>query len=215
MRQDRISPARKTSDADDPCDPWCRVARSTVVDCAQAACRDCSRATERGGARACRPRCVRIFSITGCSRITGNDLQLAAAVRAVLQVERKHPLEQPGPTQPHRPVMRAARLALGRWRGLGGRLGLLRHHHRAQLGVGDQHAVEANQVQPRAWHQRGQTLHELQRAHDQVRGAVAPGGLQLQHHLTGSVGLYALVGQCRAVWRGRDRVAIRSARERT
>ena len=70
MRHDRISPARKTSDADDPCDPWCRVARSTVVDCAQAACRACSRAAERAGARACRPRCVRILSITGCSRIT-------------------------------------------------------------------------------------------------------------------------------------------------
>jgi hypothetical protein len=36
-----------------------------------------------------------------------NDLQLAAAVRAVLQVEIEHPLEQLGPAQPHRAVMRA------------------------------------------------------------------------------------------------------------
>ena len=46
-----------------------------------------------------------------------DDLQLAAAVRAVLQVEREHPLEQTCPTQPHRLVTRPARLALGRWRG--------------------------------------------------------------------------------------------------
>jgi DNA-binding transcriptional LysR family regulator len=41
-------------------------------------------------------------------------------------------------------------------------------------------------------------LQELQRRHDQMRGAVAPGGLQLQHHLPGSVDLHALVGQSRA-----------------
>jgi hypothetical protein len=31
-----------------------------------------------------------------------------------------------------------------------------------------------------------------------MRGPVAPGSLQLEHHLARSVGLYALVGQCRA-----------------
>jgi len=46
----------------------------------------------------------------------GDDLQLAAAVRAVLEVEIKHALEQPHPTQPHRAVVRTVRLALGRWR---------------------------------------------------------------------------------------------------
>ncbi len=49
-----------------------------------------------------------------------------------------------------------------------------------------------NQVQPRAWHQRRQPLHELQRRHHQVRGPVAPGGLQLEYHLARRVGLYAL-----------------------
>ena len=71
-----------------------------------------------------------------------NDLQLAAAVRAVLQVKIEHALEQLGPAQTHRLVMHAVRLALGGRRGLGGSLGLLRHHLRAQLGVGRQHAMK-------------------------------------------------------------------------
>ena len=89
----------------------------------------------------------------------------------------------------------AARLALGRLCGLCRQLGPLRHHQRAQLGVGCQHAMKADQVQPRPGHQRGQALHELQRRHHQVGGAVAPGCLQLQHHLPGGVSLHALVGQ--------------------
>ena len=44
-----------------------------------------------------------------------------------------------GPAQPRGAVMRAFRLALSRLHGLGGGLGLLRHNHRAQLGVGGQH----------------------------------------------------------------------------
>ena len=43
--------------------------------------------------------------------------------------------------------------------------------------------------------QRCQPLHELQRQHHQMRGAVAPGGLELEHHLSGGVGLDATVGQ--------------------
>ena len=39
------------------------------LDGGQAACRACPRAGERGGARAYRSRCVRIFSITGRSRM--------------------------------------------------------------------------------------------------------------------------------------------------
>ena len=42
-----------------------------------------------------------------------------------------------------------------------------------------------------------QALHELQRRHHDVRGAVAPGGLQLQHDLPGAVALHPLVGQRR------------------
>ena len=63
-----------------------------------------------------------------------NDLQIATAVRAVLQVEIEHALEQLGPAQPHWAVMRADHFALGGLCFLRGRLGLLRHHQRAQLG---------------------------------------------------------------------------------
>ena len=56
----------------------------------QAACSAWPRPGARGGALACNPRCVRIFSIIGASRI--------ATVRAVLQVEIDHALEQLGPT---------------------------------------------------------------------------------------------------------------------
>jgi hypothetical protein len=55
----------------------------------------------------------------------GDDLQLTAAVRAVLEVELEHPLEQPGPTQPHRPVVPTIRLVCGGLRCLGGRHRLL------------------------------------------------------------------------------------------
>ena len=57
---------------------------------------------------------------------------------------------------------------------------------------------QTDQVQPWPWHQRHQALHELQQQRHQARGAVAPGGLELEHHLPGCVGLHALVGQCRA-----------------
>jgi hypothetical protein len=43
--------------------------------------------------------------------------------------------------------------------------------------------VKPDQVQPWPWHQRGQPLHELQRAHHQVRGAVAPRRLELELHM--------------------------------
>jgi len=42
-----------------------------------------------------------------------DDLQLAAAVRAVRHVDLEDPLEQLSPAQPHRAVMGARRLALG------------------------------------------------------------------------------------------------------
>ncbi len=54
--------------------------------------------------------------------------------------------------------------------------------------------MEADQMQVRARHQRGQTLHELQRPHHYMRGAVAVGTLQLQHDLAGAITLDAFVG---------------------
>ena len=41
-------------------------------------------------------------------------------------------------------------------------------------------------------------LHELQRRHHHVRGAIAPGWLQLQHDLPFGIASHALVGQRRA-----------------
>ena len=58
--------------------------------------------------------------------------------------------------------------------------------------------MNPDQVQARSWHQRGQPPHELQRRHHQVRGAVVPGCLQLQHDLPGRVALHPFVGQSRA-----------------
>ena len=51
--------------------------------------------------------------------------------------------------------------------------------------------MKPNEVQPRPRHQRGQPLHELQRAHHQVRGSVAPRRLELQLHLSGGKDLLA------------------------
>ena len=44
-----------------------------------------------------RPRWLRILTITGGSSIGGDDLQSAAAVRAVFDVDVEDPFEQPGP----------------------------------------------------------------------------------------------------------------------
>ena len=51
-------------------------------------------------------------------------------------------------------MVRTVRLALGVLCFLGGRLGLLWHHQRAQLGIRGQHTMEPNQVQPRPGNQR-------------------------------------------------------------
>ena len=71
--------------------------------------------------------------------------------------------------------------------------------------------MKANQVQPGSGHQRSQPLREIQRRHHQVRGAVAPSGLELEHHLPGGVGLHAFVGQRRA----RDVAAQKTDRDET
>ena len=57
-----------------------------------------------------------------------------------------------------------------------------------------EHALE----QARAWHQCGQALHEFQRQHPDMRGAVAPGALELQHDITRAIALEPLNGDRRA-----------------
>ena len=69
----------------------------------------------------------------------GDDLQSAAAVRAVLHVDIEDPFEQPGPAQ-------ARCFSLGTGvigRGLGGTLWRSGNDFTAQLGVGCQHSMEA------------------------------------------------------------------------
>jgi len=58
--------------------------------------------------------------------------------------------------------------------------------------------MEPDQVQPGPGHQRGQSLHERQRRHHDVDGAVAPGRLQLKHDLPSGVAWHPLVCQRRA-----------------
>lgn len=53
MRQGRIARPRRTSHAGDPCDPWCQVPQSTVVDCDQEACRPVHRHVRRPVGRSC------------------------------------------------------------------------------------------------------------------------------------------------------------------
>lgn len=60
-----------------------------------------------------------------------------------------------------------------------------------------EHGVKADRVQPRAWDERRQALHELLRVHDDVGGAVAIGTLQFQHDLALGIAARALVGQPR------------------
>lgn len=152
------------------------------------------RAGVRGGALACNPSCVRMFSIAGCSRIAAmifSSPPQHGQCSGSISNTRLSSLAQ----LRYRPVVCTARLGFGGLCFLRGRFRLLRNHQRAQLSVGPQHAMEAIQVQPRAWHQRRQPLHELQRRHDQMRGAVAPGCLELEQHLPGGVCLHKFVAQ--------------------
>ncbi len=54
--------------------------------------------------------------------------------------------------------------------------------------------MKTNQVQARAWHQCGQALHEFQRRHHDVRGAVAPGALELEKDLAFAIAAESFVG---------------------
>ena len=54
--------------------------------------------------------------------------------------------------------------------------------------------MKTDQMQTRARHQCGQALHEFQRQHPDVRGAVAPRAFELQHDLPRFIALESLVG---------------------
>ena len=109
-----------------------RAARSNSERAAPSACvgrrfsapqivwnRSTRRAGARGGARVGRPRWLRILMITGGSSIGGDDLQGAAAVGAVFDVDVEDPFEQPGPTHARRFSLTLGRDRSGaRWHAL-------------------------------------------------------------------------------------------------
>ena len=67
-----------------------------------------------------------------------------------------------------------------------------------QFGVGCEHAMEANQMQPRTRDECGQALHELQRRDHDRGGPVAVGTLELQHDLARAITLEPFAGNRRA-----------------
>ena len=54
--------------------------------------------------------------------------------------------------------------------------------------------MKTDKVQVWARHQRGQALHEFERRHLDVRGALAPRALELQHDITSAIALEPFVG---------------------
>jgi len=57
--------------------------------------------------------------------------------------------------------------------------------------------MQPDQVQPGPSHQRSQALHELRRAHHQMRGVFALRRLEPDYHLPCADALHALIGRCR------------------
>jgi hypothetical protein len=72
-----------------------------------------------------------------------------------------------------------------------------RNDRRTQRGVGREHAVEANQMQPRTRDECGEPLYELQRRHHNrhhnMGGPVPVGTLEPQHDLACAITLEPLV----------------------
>ena len=118
----------------------------------------------------------------------GDDLKIAATLRAMFDIDIEHALEQARPLQPRR---RAVRVFVC---GLAGILRWARHDRGTQPGIGREHAVESDQMQARSRHQGGQALHEFQRRHLDVRGAVAVRAFELQDDIAGAIALEPLNG---------------------
>ena len=122
-------------------------------------------------------------------------------VRAVLDVDIEHPLQQLRPTYAPVPIpgwrvvaiVRVCRCSRHRRR-----LRRNGHHRLTQLRIRCQHSMKADQVQSRSGHQRGQTLHEFHRCQLMVAGAITLRRPELQHHRPGAVHTQALVGNPRA-----------------
>jgi hypothetical protein len=65
---------------------------------------------------------------------------------------------------------------------------------RLQLGIGREHAMETNEMQPWTGRQRGEALQEFQELHDDLAGAISVRCLKPEHHLPGRVERQPLVG---------------------
>ena len=72
------------------------------------------------------------------------------------------------------------------------------HNRRAQPGIGGEHSVKTDQVQARARHQSRQALHEFERRHADVRGALTPGAFELQHDVSSVIAAEPFFGDRRA-----------------
>ena len=59
--------------------------------------------------------------------------------------------------------------------------------------------MKTDQMQTRARHQCGQAPHEFRRQHPDVRGAITPGALELQHNINHAIVVEPLVGNRRAL----------------
>ena len=120
---------------------------------------------------------VKNFSDCGFLQEGGDDFHIPATMRAALNVDLKHPLEQTCPTDAHG--------SRGR-RHIVIRIGCItfvflaaRNNLSAQFGVRRKHPMETNKVEPWPGNQRSQPLHEFQWRHDDVGRAIPIRCLQL------------------------------------
>src|SRR5262245_12610923 len=168
--------------------------------------RSTRRAGARGGPRVGRPRWARILTITGGSsmpetcRRGGDNLRGTAAVGTVFHVDVEDAFEQPGPADARRRALPVSVLAWELGGDAGARTTLLRNFAFGASTPWKRHCpkpVERDQMETRAGHQGRQALHEPQRLHDDMSGAVFVRTLQLQHDLAGAIAFEPFVGDGR------------------
>ena len=98
--------------------------------------------------------------------------------------------EQRGPARATevrgRGLMRSGRVRLGAG---------ARDNRRPQFRIGCEHAMKSDEMQPGTGDERGKALQELQRFHNEMRGAIEVKCLKPEHHLPGTLECQALVGK--------------------
>ena len=110
----------------------------------------------------------------------------------MLQIDIEDAFEQPGPAQASEGggmrclgLIRGSRVRLG---------GGARDNRGTQLSVGCEHAMEADEMQPRTGDERGEALHKLQGLHYDMRGPVVVGAFEGEHDLPRAVECQPLIG---------------------